>query len=59
MKKKLNKQFGIRLGGNQIKKLEEIANAKQLSVAAVIRRFIDYGIKKEANTNTAEKIIKF
>lgn len=46
MEKKLNKQFGIRLGEGQIKNLEEIAGAEKRSVAAVIRMMIDEGIKK-------------
>jgi predicted transcriptional regulator len=36
----------IRLGPEQIKKLREIANTEDRSVSAVIRRFVDEGIKK-------------
>jgi hypothetical protein len=55
MAKGLKKQFGLRLGDEQVKTLEEIANAEERSIAAVIRRFIDEGIKKRtANTGKAE-----
>lgn len=47
MVKKLKKQFGIRLGDEQVRKLKEIAGTEERSVAAVIRRFIDDGIKKK------------
>ena len=51
MVNKLKKQFGIRLGDEQIKNLEEIADEEKRSVGFIIRRFIDEGIKKR-KTNT-------
>ena len=47
MVKKLKRQFGIRLGEEQVKKLKEIAGAEERSVGAIIRRFIDEGIEKK------------
>ena len=36
----------IRVGREQLKQLREIANAEDRSVSAVIRRFIENGVKK-------------
>ena len=37
----------IRVGKEQLKQLREIANAEDRSVSAVIRRFIENGIKDQ------------
>jgi predicted transcriptional regulator len=40
----------IRLAQEQIIKLREIAKAEDRSLSAVIRRFVDEGIKKKTDT---------
>lgn len=39
----------IRLGKEQIEKLKELAKAEDRSLSAIIRRFVEYGIKKKAD----------
>ena len=57
VQKILKKQFGIRLGNEQIKNLEEIADAEDRSIGAIIRRFIDEGIeKRKADAGKAKRI---
>jgi predicted DNA-binding protein len=46
MEKKLNKQFGIRLGEGQIKNLKEIARLEFRSLSDIVREFIDTGLEK-------------
>ena len=38
----------IRVGKEQLKQLREIANAEDRSVSAVVRRFVENGIKKQS-----------
>ncbi len=57
VQKILKKQFGIRLGNEQIKNLEEIADAEDRSIGAIIRRFIDEGIeKRKADAGKAKRL---
>ena len=57
VQKILKKQFGIRLGNEQIKNLEEIADAEDRSIGDIIRRFIDEGIeKRKADAGKAKRL---
>lgn len=46
----------IRVGKEQLKQLREIANADDRSVSAVIRRFIDDGIRKKESMQQVREV---
>lgn len=47
----------IRLGKEQIEKLKELAKAEDRSLSAIIRRFVEDGIKKEVNSKKIKRIV--